>query len=468
MAGIAAIGVEIPQGRLSRATLGEAWGTPSARGRRSVAAADQDALTLATEAGRAALAGYRGEAPPDSLVLATTSSPFAAKAAASIVGTALRLGDDVRTIELGGSPRCGVDALRVAADAVDAGSARAVLVVVGECPPSRPGSSEEHRNGDAAVGFVVDAEGALASFDAWGTLSEDLTSRWRLSTDRVPREFEPKLEAQRGLGCTLPEAIRRALAAAGLAGDAVAAAVVPGPDGRPGTAAAKAAGIRAEVVAASLLADIGDAGAAAPLLGLARALSSAGPRERILFAGHGDGATAAVVTRGDEAVEDLVGAALARSREVGAYEQYVSGRGLLEEGGTGDDLEVSPVAYWRRRRAILARQGARCEACGTAQFPPAPACSECGSPGLVPFDLGDLGVVYTFTNDHLVNGSYMDTPLARCVVDLDGGGRFYTTMTDCDPSEVRVGMPVELTFRARSRGGFRNYGWKCRPLEVTT
>ncbi len=52
------------------------------------------------------------------------------------------------------------------------------------------------------------------------------------------------------------------------------------------------------------------------------------------------------------------------------------------------------------------------------------------------------------------------------MVDMDPDGlRFYCMMTDCIPSAVKVGMPVELTLRRLYEGaGFHNYFWKCRPV----
>jgi uncharacterized OB-fold protein len=37
-------------------------------------------------------------------------------------------------------------------------------------------------------------------------------------------------------------------------------------------------------------------------------------------------------------------------------------------------------------------------------------------------------------------------------------------MTDRDPAECKVGIPVDLTFRKLYYvGGIYNYWWKCRP-----
>ena len=53
----------------------------------------------------------------------------------------------------------------------------------------------------------------------------------------------------------------------------------------------------------------------------------------------------------------------------------------------------------------------------------------------------------------------------RVVVDLDGGGRMYVQMTDCTADEVKIGAPVELTYRRLHAGGENyNYFWKARPV----
>ena len=58
------------------------------------------------------------------------------------------------------------------------------------------------------------------------------------------------------------------------------------------------------------------------------------------------------------------------------------------------------------------------------------------------------------------------SPVTHAVVDLDDGGRMYVQLTDCDPNDVYVDMPVELTFRKYHDGfGMKNYFWKARPRQ---
>src|SRR5207247_2481704 len=72
------------------------------------------------------------------------------------------------------------------------------------------------------------------------------------------------------------------------------------------------------------------------------------------------------------------------------------------------------------------------------------------------------GQLFTFTNDYLTESP--DPPVTHAVVDLDGGGRLYVQLTDCEPERVEIDMPLELTFRKiHEAGGFNNYFWKARP-----
>ena len=112
--------------------------------------------------------------------------------------------------------------------------------------------------------------------------------------------------------------------------------------------------------------------------------------------------------------------------------------------------------------------GNKCKKCGSIQYPRMmPSCFECRSVGeLEKIKLQLKGTIFTYTLDHLVGGNYYQTPVPRCVIDLDGGGRILLDMTEIEKPEenVKIGMRVELTFRKMHEGGeFHNYYWKCRP-----
>ena len=117
MAGIIRYGSYVPFFRLQRRALG------GGRGERAVASYDEDAVSMAVEAGREAL---RGAPEVHGLLLATTSPPYAEKLNAATVHAALNLPPGRIAADLGGSTRAGLAGVLLAADV--AASGRRMLV----------------------------------------------------------------------------------------------------------------------------------------------------------------------------------------------------------------------------------------------------------------------------------------------------------------------------------------------------
>ena len=145
--GITGIGVHIPRYRLSAATLGAVWGA-SGSGTRAVANHDEDSLTMAAEAALVAL----GEAPGailDLVCFASTTPPYAEKSSAALLAAVLDCEPSVAVADLGGGLRAGTTALRLALDAVRAGSARQATVAAADMRLAPPGSDLESTWGTA-------------------------------------------------------------------------------------------------------------------------------------------------------------------------------------------------------------------------------------------------------------------------------------------------------------------------------
>src|SRR5262245_18855807 len=91
--GILSIAGYVPWWRLQRGAIGAAHGGAAGKGTRSVASYDEDAASMAVEAGRLALAAAGGDARAsvEQLLLATTAPSYADKTNATTVHAALRL-----------------------------------------------------------------------------------------------------------------------------------------------------------------------------------------------------------------------------------------------------------------------------------------------------------------------------------------------------------------------------------------
>jgi 3-hydroxy-3-methylglutaryl CoA synthase len=462
VAGVAAWATAIPTWRLDRALLGRAWDSPAAAGERSVAGADQDSLTLAADA---ALAAVRDPEAIEAIFFATTTAPYAEKHAAATIAAVLGRAE-VRTLDVTGTLRAGTAALRAALDAVRLGSVRAALVVAADVRPAEPASVSEQRFGDGAAAVVVTADGAAAEVVGEASVADDAPGRWRRARDAHVRSFDARFEAEHGYAEPMERTCGDALKAAGVPPDAVSWFAAHAPDPRAYAGVARRIGLGA--MSDPLLAGAGDLGAAHALASLAAALDQARPGDHVLLAAAGEGADAVVLTASPEleqarAGRDTVARQLSNRRTLPSYERYLRFRRLVpvEE----RDVPASTIRSWRDRAQALGLRGVRCTACGTVQFPANRACVACGAlDRMETLALGRHGRVFTFTLDHLIAGEYLETPIPRAVVDLDGGGRLFLEVTDCEPSEVRVGMPVELTFRLMHEGaGFKSYYWKARP-----
>jgi 3-hydroxy-3-methylglutaryl CoA synthase/uncharacterized OB-fold protein len=458
VAGIVGWGAHIPVHRMDRAMLGRAWDTPALPGERAVAAGDEDSLTMAVEASLAAVGADASEI--DAVYYASTTPPYHENhAAATIAGVLDRR--EASTADFTGTTRAGTQALRAAVDAVHAGTARRVLVAAADMRPAEPATAMEQLFGDGAGALVV-AKQAPVEVIGRAAVNEGVVGPWRRAgKDPFVRNFDAKLETEYGYVRPVAAAAAEALARAGV--DADKTRFVAGlPDPRTFSAAARKIGVAD--AKDPLAMTLGNLGAAHPLVSLADALDRASAGDVILLAAHGEGADAMVLRVGDVSRPSVTVAGLiAAKRMLPSYESYLRFRRLLP----WDDPVVrsSTIAYWRDRRQALPFEGVRCRACGQVQFPNNRACVECAVlDQMDPVKLARSGTVFTFTLDHLAGGEYLETPVPRLVVDLDGGGRVFFEMTDGDPHDVAIGMRVELTFRRLHDGaGFANYYWKARP-----
>jgi len=460
MVGITSYGAYVPMLRLP---LGKPGGPEKA-----VANWDEDAVTMAVAAAVDCLKGI-DRASVDGVVFASTSYPFKEKQGAAIIARALDLRRDVLTADLGDSLRAGTTALRTAVDAVKAGSATRVLVVVGETRMAAPRTAMESQIGDGAAAFLIGDADVAVGLTAAHAVSDEIIDVWRTEGDPFVHAWEDRFVVDHGYRVNVREVVKGLLAKTKLGPKDFARVVLYGPDARSHATVAKELGLDPATVQDPLFGKVGNAGAAfAPLL-LAAALEHAKAGERVLLVGYGDGAEAFVLetTPQVERMEGRrgVGWHLARRADLPSYDMYLRFRQLLatehdRRAGTG----LSATKHFRDRDSDVTLLAQKCRRCGQAQFPHQRVCFTCFAKD--EFDhvrLSDkIGTVKSFTFDNFAGSP--NPPLVAGIVDVDGA-RLYIQMTDVSPKEVKLGMPVELTFRKiHEAGGTPNYFWKSTPV----
>jgi hypothetical protein len=100
-----------------------------------------------------------------------------------------------------------------------------------------------------------------------------------------------------------------------------------------------------------------------------------------------------------------------------------------------------------RDRRLLVQ---RCTECDHRQLYPRPVCVTCGSFALEWLEASGRGTVHTYTVIHQnrVPGWADELPYVVAMIDLEEGARMMSNVVECASSDVRVGMPVEVTFVA--------------------
>lgn len=463
MVGILAAAAYVPRYRLDAATFASVWGG-RASGERAVANHDEDTLTMAVEAGSLALAQAQGTAV-DGLIFASTTAPYAEKQNSTLVATVLDLRPTALTMDVGSSLRAGTSAVRVAADAVRAGSARTVLVTASDIRLSEPGSDLELTLGDASAALLVGEGNAIATIVGTFSLSYEFTDVWRRKHDKYLRQADARFVQLYGYEHAMRDLAKGLREKYALHPEDVDKVVHYGPDLRTHRGLTQVLGFRPESCQdGSLLAQVGNTGAAQVFLGLVQALEEAKPGERIAVLSYGSGGDALLLEVTD-AIEEwkpqsCLRTHLANKRPLGNYGRYLRFRDMVDQEHLAP--YSSPILLWRELKADLQLYGQRCLACGAVQYPWRRICWQCSAKdNFSEMKLARRGTIVTFTKDTLVPTP--DPPVMMATVDLDGGGRLYCQLTDTDPAAVEVGMLVELAFRKYHEGEeFNNYYWKFR------
>jgi len=487
MTGVESVGAYAPAYRIDAETVADAWGQFQAAGisQTSVPDADEDALTMAYEAGTRALAAAGREGREvDGLFLGTTTPSVEEEALTPRLGSTLGLPADIETRQQTGSTRAGVDALAAALDAASndgrgtAGTESVYLVVASDAPRGAPDDRIEHAGGAGATGLVIGPAGPGAVVDRAERVSPRPGTRFR---QRGSAETT-------GLGITEydRDAFRETVGAAAEALDVelgsdrsdVDAVAVQSPNGKLPYRAAGAIGVDTDAIrTGTTVHDLGDTGAASPLLGLASALADGNQNVVVIGFGSGAGATALLIDGEDVPVRT----ALNGDQEL-SYAEYLRIRGEITTGEPEGGGAYVSVPSWTRtipqRHRLVA---GRCEECGALGFPPSGACPRCGTldeydtvelPGTgtvqAVTEIGQGGAPPEFTEQQARSGPYVSA-----IVELDGPAADETEAASM-PAQVitvgddavEIGDGVMATIRRiYTQEGVTRYGTKFRPSE---
>jgi hydroxymethylglutaryl-CoA synthase len=472
MAGITSIGAYIPIYRLNRDEIAKMWLGRSAGGFKAVASYDEDAVTMAVASTLDCM--RRGGGRVNGLYLATTTAPYKEKQSAAIVGTVADLPKECHTADFTNTLRSATAALKSAIDAVNSGSAENVIVTASDCRLGAAKGNLEQTLGDGAASLMIGSKNVIAEFEGSYSVFNDFIDYWRLSDEPFIQSAEGRFIDDVGYMPTMQDAISGLMKKCKITPSDISKAVFYASDARQHAALVRRLKLEKEQVQDPLYSQIGNTGTAAVLIMLAAALESAAPGDRIILAGYGDGSDAFLL-RVTEAIKKAfkkptLKDKLAKFRSID-YGKYISWRNLvsLEPPTLPERPPVSLQNRWRERRAISSLWGVKCKKCGTPQMSPIGqnlrVCTVCQAKDeFEDYLFSDkTGKLFSYAIDQLQPTG--NPPGVNGVVDFDGGGRLICELTDYEVDKVKVGMPVEMTFRKMYESrGINNYFWKAKPI----
>jgi uncharacterized protein len=376
-----------------------AWRTA---GGMTAAGSDEDAVTMAVEAGMAALGD--GLIPVDRVVLVSRELPLLEGGSAAVLLAGLGLAEGTAVVEqVGGAP-----AVLDAISSAEAGT----LVLAAELTEG------------AAAGAVLVGPGQGISPAA--RVQRSLPLRLRGQDGVVYEDSDPRLQRERGVRASFERADlpSKPVAVAGLT-PRDAAELCEGTPPRPPTL-----------------------GAASPIFALATLAEER--RSGLVAAVEQASLSAAYVEPAGATVTRLERPQLT----------------LPDAGPTpGPDIKFAYTAYDRAFDSKVRWEAGRCPSCGTLALPPRWRCIECGQEGaheLVP--LPRRGTVYTHATIHTpVPG--LTSPYSLAVVALSGVDvRALVTVTDASAGSVDIDRQGRLVLRrVATRSGVPDYGYAFQP-----
>lgn len=476
MEGITSYGAYVPLFRIKRDDISKAWGGGSQGGEKSVANFDEDCITMGVAAAQDCLRGLDKKSV-DSFYFATTTQPYREKQSAPYFPWALNLRKDIFATDLTGSIRAGTDALKVALDAVKAGTSKHACVVASDTRLGSPQSEFEQTFGDGAAALLLGKENVIASIEASGFYPHEILDFWRTKDDNFIKTWEDRWVLSEGYSKSVSFAFKDFIKKHSLTPKDFNKVVLYSPDARKHKEMAGMLGFDYKTQIQNSFFDVmGNTGCSFVLMQLVAALEDAKPGSNILLINYGDG-TDIFLFKVTDAITKIapkraMKAHLGTKRYIANYEKFLKLRQVINvEPPTRRPTVTSyPTILARERQWILGMNASKCQNCGRLFLPPQRVCGYCKTKDKFDYvDVSDArGTLFTFNLDNLATS--LDSPEVFARVHLDKNGDkvgFYCRVTDRDPAAIKLDMPIELTFRKiYDAGGYPNYFWKAMPVRV--
>ena len=296
--GIVGYGAYLPRYRIKLAEIARAWGWDAESYSRSldlnekcVAAADQDAITLAVEAARRAL--RRAEVDPKrigALYIGSESHPYAVKPSGTVVAQAIGATPRLHVADLEFACKAGSEAMHLCASLAGNERIGYAMAIGADTSQGAPGDPLEFATSAGAAAFLFGTDHLVATVDAMTSYTTDTPDFWRREGEQFPRHGG-RFTGEPAYFHHIMSSARQIMEDTGLAAEDFAYAVFHQPNGKFPVRVAKMLGFTPEQIKVGLLSPrIGNVYSASSPLGLCAVLDAAKPGDRIMMASYGSGA----------------------------------------------------------------------------------------------------------------------------------------------------------------------------------
>ncbi len=301
MVGIVSYGTYIPRYRIKLADIALAWKKNPEEvvgslgiAEKSVPGIDEDAVTIALEAARSALAA--SALSPESiegLFVGSESHPYAVNPTSTIVGELLGIGNNYLAADMEFACKAGTAGMQAIAGLIEAKHIQYGLAIGADTAQSKPHDALEYTSAAAGVAMLMGSDREspiIANLLAYTSYSSDTPDFWRRDGIRYP-SHAGRFTGEPAYFAHVVGASQLLMQKTKIAPKDVSYCVFHMPNGKFPREVAKRLGFSKEQLAPSLTVDaIGNPYSASSMLGLAAVLDIAKPGEKIFMVSYGSGA----------------------------------------------------------------------------------------------------------------------------------------------------------------------------------
>lgn len=298
MTGIISYGTYIPRYRIKIADIAAPWKREEQEVvgglgvlEKSVAGIDEDAVTLAVAAASDALevAGLKSS-QIEAILIGSESHPYVVKPSSSIVGEILGLHGNYFAADLEFACKAGTAGVRLINGLVKAGEIAYGIAIGSDTAQAKPGDILECTAGSAAAAFVLGNKNVIAEITATTSYTTDTPDFWRRDGQKYP-SHGARFTGEPAYYAHVLSASKQLLEKTKLQPKDFVHVVFHMPNGKfPRNAAKKLGFTDSQLKMGFLVEKIGNPYTASSLMGLAAALDSAKPGQKIFLCSYGSGA----------------------------------------------------------------------------------------------------------------------------------------------------------------------------------